>query len=39
MICPRCGQQIDSFPCPNCGFPETLKISVIKETEHEGKNQ
>lgn len=24
MICPRCGEQIDSFPCPNCGFPETL---------------
>ena len=24
MICPRCGQTIDSFPCPNCGFPETL---------------
>ena len=31
MICPRCGQQIDSFPCPNCGFPETL---YIKQTEH-----
>ena len=27
MICPKCGQQIDSFPCPNCGFPETLKIN------------
>ena len=31
MICPRCGQQIDSFPCPNCGFPETLDK---KETEY-----
>ena len=25
MICPRCGAEIDSFPCPECGFPETLK--------------
>lgn len=24
MICPRCGKEIDAFPCPNCGFPETL---------------
>ncbi len=32
MICPRCGEQIDSFPCPNCGFPETLHA---EETEEE----
>lgn len=28
MICPRCGQTIDSFPCPNCGFPETLDKQI-----------
>lgn len=25
MVCPRCGTVTDSWPCPNCGFPETLK--------------
>ena len=24
MTCPRCGAQIDNFPCFQCGFPETM---------------
>ena len=32
MICPRCGQEIDSFPCPNCGFPETLDKEDEEDT-------
>ena len=30
MICSRCGAEIESFPCPECGFPETLKWKKLK---------
>ena len=31
MICPRCGAEIDGYPCPECGFPETLKMMKMKK--------
>ncbi len=30
MTCPRCGAQIDGFPCPQCGFPVTLMQIVLR---------
>ncbi len=24
MTCPRCGTVTDSWPCPECGFPEVM---------------
>lgn len=36
MICPRCGSEIDSFPCQECGFPEILKRRILKRKERLG---
>lgn len=26
MTCPRCGAEIDGYPCSECGFPTTLRF-------------
>lgn len=33
MICPRCGAETDDWPCPECGFPESMKIRWIKRSK------
>ena len=30
MICPRCGAETDDWPCPECGFPESMEISWVR---------
>ena len=30
MTCPRCGTVTDSWPCPECGFPEIIYNNYFK---------
>ena len=27
MTCPRCGTEMNDWPCPNCGFPVISRYS------------
>ena len=33
MKCPKCGTETDSWPCPNCGFPEVMRKRIFKKIE------
>lgn len=35
MKCPRCGTETDSWPCPNCGFPEVMKAEQMKKLDED----
>lgn len=34
MTCPRCGTETDSWPCPECGFPEIRYCRKKRNAKH-----
>lgn len=35
MICPRCGTETESWPCPECGFPEIILLTSLQRKQYE----